>query len=438
MPLKLSSTNHRQLFSALRGKPDSSSSDASAFEGFLIDLPGAFARVSLDEIDQEIERWLERIGIAFDLDRSTIAAINATNRFTEFSHGWVREATRIPGNALDANLPLPWTTGKMLTGETVVMDSRDSLPRTAVIDRESFFRCGIRSNVTVPIKVSGVPVAAMSFSVLARERSWPVTVVRRFQAMAEIFGYAFERKNAHHEINQLRNALVHLSRVTTLGELSATLTHELGQPLSAVQINAEVAQASLKLDQPDLLKVKEAIADIVRDNTRATDIIRRLRPLFRRDRGMRSKFDLAEALEEVGNLLRDDARTRKISFVLNVQRPLPPVLGERIQLQQAIINLVLNAFDAVAEQKSDSRSVFLDAAEEQGNSVKILIRDLGKGIEPRLIERIFEPFFTTKTTGMGMGLSISRSIIQAHGGRLSISSAPSKGTTVQIDLSVLC
>lgn len=421
-------------FPAGRPRRKEAATGAASFEELVVNLSRTFVRVSVDQIDQEINHWLEHIGLALDLDRSTIAEINARSGWAGFSHGWARDPSRVITNSLDASTLLPWVKGKMLAGETVVMPSPDDLPDEAAVDRETFRRFGPKSNVMVPIKVGGVVVAAMGFGALYRERSWPARIVKRFQTVAEIFGYAFERKRADTEIAELRSELMHVSRVTTMGELAAALTHELSQPLSAVQINAETAQLMLESDQPDLGKARATVADIILDNNRAADIIRRLRPLFRRERGASSEFDPVEALDEVGKIVQGDARIRKISFALEVRRPLAPLFGERIQLQQAIINLVLNAFDAAAEPESTARRVSLSAIPGPENSVKIFVRNSGKGIEPEVMQRIFDPFFTTKATGMGMGLSISRTIIQSHGGRLSVSSEPGNGTTFEVEL----
>jgi two-component system sensor kinase FixL len=236
------------------------------------------------------------------------------------------------------------------------------------------------------------------------------------------------------EINELRQALIHLSRVTTVGELAAALTHELAQPLCALQINAEATQAVLEPDRPDLNKARAILADIVTNNQRAIELIQTLRTLFRRERGSRAIFDPVEALTESSKIVETDARNRKIAFLVEIRRPLPMVVGERIQLEQAIINIVLNAFDAVSEVDSIRRHVILRAASERPGSVNICVKDSGKGMEPGVIERIFEPFFSTKINGIGMGLSISKSIIESHGGHISVSSEAGNGTLIEIEI----
>jgi two-component system sensor kinase FixL len=190
----------------------------------------------------------------------------------------------------------------------------------------------------------------------------------------------------------------------------------------------------LEAKSPDLDEVKAAVADIVSDDARAGDTIRRLRALFRREELAHSELDLAEVLREVSRIIRSDAVIRKVSLNLDLHQPLSTVLADRIQIQQAIINLLLNAFDAVSDAEENSRQVTLSALEGDSGSIRVLVRDSGKGIEPDALPRIFDAFFTTKPDGLGMGLAISRSIVEAHGGRLCVSSNRGHGTTFEIIL----
>jgi signal transduction histidine kinase len=413
-----------------RPSPD----EARRFEKIIVELAGAFVRVTTDKIDEEINRWLERIVLALGLDRSTIAEINPSDGWAVFSHGWAREPGQIIGRSLDANTLMPWAKRKMLAGETVVMRSVDALPDEAAVDRESMRRYGPKSNVMIPIKVGGVVVAAVGFGTLYHERSWPAQVVRRLQTVAEIFGFALERRRVVVEMLELRNQLTYVARINTMGELAASLAHEINQPLAAIRSNAEAIQNLLEAKQPDLDEIKAAVADIVSDDARAGDTIRRLRALFRREELARSEVDLEELLTEVSKIIRSDAVIRKVSLTLDLRRPLRAVLADRIQIQQAIINLLLNAFDAVSEAEENSRQVTLSVLAEDSGCIRVLVRDSGLGIEPETLPRIFDAFFTTKPGGMGMGLAISRSIVETHGGRLGVSSSPGRGATFEITL----
>jgi signal transduction histidine kinase len=415
-------------------RPRTSPDETRPFEQLVIELAGAFVRVTTDKIDGEINRWLERIVLALGLDRSTIAEINPADGWAIFSHGWAREPEHIIGKSLDANALMPWVKKKMLAGETVVMPSVDALPDAAAVDRETMRRHGPKSNVMIPIKVGGTVVGAVGFGALYRERSWPPQIVRRLQTVAEIFGYALERKRVSVEVFRLRNELTYISRINTMGELAASLAHEINQPLAAIRSNAEAIHSMLESERPDLDEIKAAVADIVSDDARAGDTIRRMRALFRREELARSEVDLGELLRETNQIIRSDAVIRKVSLTLDLRQPAPTILADRIQIQQAIINLLLNAFDAASEMGENSRRVSLSVLTEDPRCIKVLVRDSGKGIEPDALSRIFDAFFTTKPGGMGMGLAISRSIIEAHGGRLSVSSNPGHGSTFEITL----
>lgn len=407
--------------------------ESGRFNELVAELSAAFVRVSLPEIDAEINRSLERIALTLGLDRSTIAEFRPDG-FAFFSHGWVsHESYQIVGKSLDANTLLPWTKSRMMAGETIVMSSVDVLPEEAAIDRDNFKILGPKSNVMVPIKVAGDTLTAVGFGSMRQERTWPPRIVEQLQRMAQIFGYAFERKRATNEILRLQNELTHVSRVSTIGELAASIAHELNQPLAAILTNAEAVQSMLQADNPDLEEIKAAIADIIQDDTRAGETIRRLRSLFRRDEFRKSEVDLGEVVDETMRLLQSDAVINNVSFKIDVQQR-SIVLADRVQLQQVIVNLVLNAFAAVSEIKEGAREVVIEVPPAEVGWSPIRVRDSGVGIASDLLPRIFDAFFTTKPRGMGMGLAISRSIVEAHGGRLSVSSMPGKQTMFEIRL----
>jgi two-component system sensor kinase FixL len=277
----------------------------------------------------------------------------------------------------------------------------------------------------------------MSFASLRRERSWPEQTVRAFQAIGQIFGSGLERKGAAAEMIQLKNELNYVSRLNTMGELAASVAHELNQPLGAILSNAEALQAMLASDQPDLEEIRAGIADIIQDNYRARETITRLWALFRRRESTKSKIDLGEVLSEIGRIVRSDALLRNISLQIQAKAPLPPLLAQRVQLQQAVINVILNAFDAVGPVADGPREVRVEASAVDGSDrVDILVCDTGIGIAPEAIPHIFDAFFTTKPQGMGMGLAIAKSIIDAHGGTLAALPNTDRGTTFAIRLPI--
>jgi two-component system sensor kinase FixL len=237
------------------------------------------------------------------------------------------------------------------------------------------------------------------------------------------------RKQAELDVRRHRAELAHVTRIATMGELAASLAHELNQPLTAILSNAQAAQRFLAAKPAELEEVREILRDIVQDDRRAGEVIRRLRALVRKEQPTFTSLDLSSVLRDVVLLLHSDAMLRSSRVTVDVSPELPPVRGDRIQLQQVALNLVLNAFDAMKECPVEAREVLVLAARESPHLIRVAVRDGGTGVRTGALDEIFQPFYTTKRDGLGMGLSISRSIIEAHGGRLWAENNPDRGAT---------
>ncbi|HYH41302.1 MAG TPA: ATP-binding protein [Burkholderiales bacterium] len=239
-----------------------------------------------------------------------------------------------------------------------------------------------------------------------------------------------ERKRTEAELLHTRAELAHMTRVFTLGELSASLAHELNQPLTAILSNAQAAQRFISAGGvTDLQEVSEILGDIVEDNKRAGEVIRRVRSLVKKEGLDAEPLDMARAVREVVLLLHSDAVLRNVSVSLEAEPALPAVLGDRIQLQQVTLNLLLNAFDAVKESNASERAVVLKVEPDGKDMLKVAVSDSGHGLAGDCVDQVFDAFYTTKPNGLGMGLSISRSIVEAHRGRLWAENNPGRGTT---------
>jgi signal transduction histidine kinase len=221
-----------------------------------------------------------------------------------------------------------------------------------------------------------------------------------------------------------------------MGGLTASLAHELNQPLASIQSNAEAARLFLAVQQPDLEQVKAAIDDVIQDNARAAETIRNVRALFQRDKVEMSPVDLREILYDVERIVRAAAKLKNINLRLYLPSSPPTVIGNRTQLIEVLMNLLNNAFDSICESAAAAREVQLSASEQDAGWVHIAVRDSGKGIDPEIVPRLFNAFFTTKPRGMGMGLAIVRSIVENHGGRLWATPNPDRGVTLEFDLPV--
>jgi signal transduction histidine kinase len=245
-----------------------------------------------------------------------------------------------------------------------------------------------------------------------------------------------DRKRAELEADRLRGELAHVSRVSTLGELAASLAHELNQPLAAILSNAQAARIILGRPSPDLDEVREILGEVVEDDERAGQVIKRLRSLYRNGHRERAPLDVNELIREVLRLLQNDVLLRGAALRLDLAGGLPPVQGDRIQLQQVMLNLMMNGLDAMRDVPSGQRSLTVRSGPDGPGNLRIEVADTGPGVRETDRERLFEPFFTTKPSGMGMGLPIARSIVEAHGGELSLVSPPGAGAVFQLTIPV--
>jgi len=241
-----------------------------------------------------------------------------------------------------------------------------------------------------------------------------------------------KRKLAQLEAQELRNDLAHVSRAATMNELSGSLAHELNQPLSIILSNAQAAQEQLERKQPDLAEIRDILTDIVKADRRAAEIIQRLRAMLRRDTTAFRTLQLNDLLTEVLQLVRADLIGRRVTVTCQFASELPAIMGDRVQLQQVALNLILNAAEAMAVSEEGLRRLFIVTAARDGK-VRVSVRDSGRGL-PAHLEKLFEPFFTTKTTGLGMGLTICRSIVTGHNGRIWAENHPEGGAMFHFEI----
>jgi PAS domain S-box-containing protein len=245
-----------------------------------------------------------------------------------------------------------------------------------------------------------------------------------------------ERTRAELEGQQLQQELSHVARVMMMGELTSSLAHELNQPLTAILSNAQTAERMLAAGKPDLDELREILNDIVADDERAGGIIGRLRALLRKEQPELMPVDPNSLVVEVAGLVRSDTIIRNVPLTLDLGPDLPQVRGDRVQLQQVVLNLILNAIDAMKGSTGSDRRLVV-RTESGDRVVRVAVRDSGAGIPADQLERIFEPFFTTKAEGLGMGLAIARSIVRSHGGRLWAENNAGGGATFTLALPIV-
>ena len=239
-----------------------------------------------------------------------------------------------------------------------------------------------------------------------------------------------ERKLAEEALRDARADLERMARLTTMGELTASIAHEINQPLAAIVTQSEAAQRFLKRDEPDLDEVQDALACIARDGMRAGEVIRGLRALARKSAPQLTRLDIDDVIREVLALARGELVRHDVVLRTELSSDERPVLGDRVQLQQVLLNLIMNGVEAMRETERTRELSVSSTLAEPGSSVLVVVRDTGTGFDPAVAERMFQPFFTTKPDGTGMGLTICRSIVEAHGGRLWVSPRAPHGADV--------
>jgi signal transduction histidine kinase len=244
-----------------------------------------------------------------------------------------------------------------------------------------------------------------------------------------------ERKRADDALHKARAVLAHVTRVTTMGELAASVAHEVTQPLTAVVANCNAGLRWLARKPPNLDEVGECLRRIMQDWNRASEVVTRIRSLVRRSDLVKERLDLNDRVREVISIANGEARRYQVLMRTELT-PLPPLRGDRVQLQQVILNLVMNGIESMKDVMDRPRELLIKSRPVESSQVLLEVEDRGVGLDEQSMERVFEAFYTTKPEGMGMGLSISRSIVEAHGGRLWAERNQDYGARFQLTLPI--
>ncbi len=300
------------------------------------------------------------------------------------------------------------------------------LARAALDSRKpfrDFVYCSVDGNGSpMYVKASGKPVFDTNGEFRGyRGTGTDVTAIIRAQ-------------RAEESLRAVQAELAHVSRVTTLGELTASIAHEVKQPIAAARNNTRAALNFLEMQPPDLGEVREALACVLSDTDRAGHIVDRVRDHIKKAPPRKDRFDLNDAINEVIVLARSALTENGVSVRTRFAEGLFAVQGDRVQVQQVVLNLILNAVEAMGSVEAGARELSISTEQSRTKGVLVAVRDSGPGIGPELLERVFEAFYTTKSSGVGMGLSICRSIIDAHGGRLWAEANEPRGAAFQFTL----
>ncbi len=250
----------------------------------------------------------------------------------------------------------------------------------------------------------------------------------------ELEAHLTERKRVEGALHEQHEALAHVQRVATMSELVGAFAHEFGQPLTAILSNAQATKRFIESDAPDLDEIAKIIDDIIADARRSGQILSRLRALLRKQAIPTTPLDLNAVVEEVVGLLHNEAELGNITVDLHLAEGLPPVAGDSVQLQQVLVNLIKNGFDAMKSVSIGERTLVIETADDAASAVRVSVHDTGVGVDEQDIQNLFTAFYSTKTTGLGMGLAISHSIIDQHRGKIWAERNPDRGMSFHFTL----
>ncbi len=399
-----------------------------AFERLLADLSARFANVSGDQVETEIESALKQLLEFLDFDRSNFGEFNAD--------GWAIILCSVAKGAVEQYSPgrapafLSWYNGQLRAEKILHVRSIDDLPPEAAGEREYYRRSGIRTSVGIPLRVGGRIVGFINFSAFRPTREWPDGLIARLKIVGEVMAQAFVRKRSEAALQAAQLTLLRMTRLTTMHAVTASIAHEVNQPLAAIVANGNAATRFLAFETPNLDAARTAVNSIVADGHRASQVIESIRAMFKTIDQERAPLDINKLVQDVLTLMEVRAHEVLVQTELNAKPP--DVIGSRVQLQQVILNLIVNALDAMNSVTHRPKVLRLRSVTHNPDGVLLSVEDSGIGIDPNNVDRIFDAFFTTKSQGMGIGLALCRSIIESHHGRLWVSSSSNRGSVFNV------
>jgi len=385
----------------------------------------------LDDVAEEIlAQAAEFVGV----DRAMLAMLDESTDSLRILHRWAAPGVG-PAQALGpAGLPATWA--RLRRGEPVEISSMSSMPDDLVGDRAGYVERGVKSVVGLPMMAGGRCLGVLVVAVVRHERSWDAGIVDGLHLLCLVLTNSIIRRHTELEVAQRREELSHMARVGIVGELSASLAHEINQPLGAILLSVQAAQRWLAGgvagagSAPEMHEVTRMLEMVANDVRRANTIIDRLRRLLRKQPTDLAEFRLDDLVAGIAALLSGDAVRRRIKLIHSASPEVPSVWGDRVQIEQVVVNLVLNAFDSIVAANAPERQVRVSVEAEPGGGVIVGVADTGGGIASDQLESVFEPFVTSKPDGIGMGLAICRMIVESHGGRIWAENLPGGGARV--------
>lgn len=417
------------------------------FETLVSELSSSLTMVRPGDRSNVVLRWLRRLADCLEIDGASL--MGAPN-------GSGAGAT-LPETAVFAASAFPALAESVARGERVRFASLDALPPAVERDRDALRRTKIEAALALPLELDGKVVGGLALVNGAR-REWPEPLVARLEFVGAVLARAVASEETPAEEDEapepsegngkgapaagteaarppIQPDLARFARVRTLGGFALSLAHELNQPLSAILSNAQAARRFLASPNPPIDEIRAIIDDIDADDRRAGELIHGMRALLNHHDVEMARFDLNDVVRDVARLVHGDCLLRRVALVLDLETPLPVVRCDRVQIEQVLLNLIVNGFEAMQDTVTVERRLIIRSRSDGARCV-VSVRDAGTGIPPSSFERLFDQFFSTKPEGLGMGLSIARSIVGAHGGRIWATNNTDLGATFHLALPI--
>ncbi|MDM0066354.1 ATP-binding protein [Variovorax sp. J31P207] len=417
---------------AADGRTEAVLLERHAFERLLAQLSQRLGDIAEPDFLVRVERALSRLLEFLDCDRCTFSEFVAGDYLNVLCSVGSADFGALPRGRFQH--PFRWFIEALRSGRIVALSNLpDELPPEAIEEAEHCRRTGLRSHISIPVRIGGRVTSVLSFAAVRRARSWPPEMVDRLRIVGDLLGSSVALARSEEEVRQLRHRVWHADRVQRVSALTAAIAHDINQPLAAILSNAQAGLQYLARGDAAPEAIKDILESVVREGKRAAETVRTMRALIRRDQTRRERIDLAAALGEAKRLLESEFAGQGVRIETAFD-PACWVLADKVQMEQVGLNLLLNAAAAVRDEAQAPRVVRLQVSQGDDGKVRMSVRDAGKGIAPQDLASIFEPFWTTGQEGLGLGLAICRSIVEAHGGRIWAESNPEGGATFSVEL----
>jgi signal transduction histidine kinase len=397
-------------------------------------LSTAMLRAPAHATDREIEIWLGRVCQALDVDRAGVFERKDSKSPMEMTHTWVRAPYPPDPPQVIADSAFRSIVNKVMAGESFNYSYASDLPPEMDDLKAWVLEHGPKAGAAVPLRSEDGVFGMVTFGKFRASRDWPSELLRRLAVVAEVFGNAIERRRTEVRLQAVQTELIVASRRNMMSELVGSLAHEINQPLGAILSNLVGLTRLLAQNNPDLPVALAAANNAIEDTKRAGEIVRRIRSMFKAPVEAKNAIDLHALIAEVVDMLTGEATIRDVSIHIVPTSSAQRVFGDRIQLQQCMMNLLLNAFDAITMARSDRREVTIKVDPQKRGWASVSVSDTGTGIDPSIADRLFQAFATTKSNGMGLGLLVTRTVVEAQGGKIWASPNPDCGTTFTFTL----